>query len=827
MEKYLTNDQNIKKKIIDKAKNIISRLTQFNPQINNSNLKNEIFIFFRDQSNNQTELKIKEVITLLYQQELELMNLLPNKNKSTLKNKEEILLKNNEEKKINEESLKNRKNKRNKKKPTANEKLEDNIKIIERDKGIKIFLKNNFKQQNVNIFGNLPGKDKLNEFDEKGKEKILTMVCLFYPFLTKDQKDITDREILYNLFDEKSTKNLNNCLLVNKTSNNIQNFLNLLIKEIISNNDKLLLLQEMENEIINIDLENQELIGHQTYIKNFQLYLLYKLFKNKNYNKVEDFINKLLFKLQLILYTIYYQSNNYPYNLVHDCLMNKKLLNSLYNKEKFNDFIHVEYNYDGDGNNNFYWNEFSLTKPSLSKIHNLKTNDLFSYEQRKLYNYCFYQLKYFYSYDIKSIIACRNGGNDLKFLLNFYEGVSYIDNYKRKISFQKYKNILSNLEYEIFNLVKENYNINNKKSEKLYRYKMYNNFKIIFNEINLKFHENFKNYNFTLYPYGSITKFNGSNNSDLDIYLQIDLNDKENAIEFIEKLFDYIKNNLDNEIDDPTISTRLCVISFKYKNILIDLNIVGNTPYLHSNLFRLYGLLDNRFSILVLCIKYIIKEMGLKSIANETSFLNSFSWEMLLKAFLQDIIKPPVLPKLIENSEQKRINIKLGNLFINNDGGKNLRNFIYDIYNEKINIPDLNYDEAKKIYRKTIKEKNKMPVSELLLKFLFFVIFIFKGDSIYVNNTKDKEGFENIIAIFKPKTVQDKKFRYYFRTKYRKYDSKKGVKKEGVFVFRDPFDAHYNSGQSFKESHEELFYNKLKKVYYHLMETGTLVDMNK
>ena len=150
MEKYLTNDQSIKKKIIDKAKNIISRLTQFNPQINNSNLKNEIFIFFRDQSNNQTELKIKEVITLLYQQELELMNLLPNKNKSTLKNKEEILLKNNEEKKINEESLKNRKNKRNKKKPTANEKLEDNIKIIERDKGIKIFLKN-LKYHNYQI----------------------------------------------------------------------------------------------------------------------------------------------------------------------------------------------------------------------------------------------------------------------------------------------------------------------------------------------------------------------------------------------------------------------------------------------------------------------------------------------------------------------------------------------------------------------------------------------------------------------------------------------------------------------------------------------------
>ena len=104
------------------------------------------------------------------------------------------------------------------------------------------------------------------------------------------------------------------------------------------------------------------------------------------------------------------------------------------------------------------------------------------------------------------------------------------------------------------------------------------------------------------------------------------------------------------------------------------------------------------------------------------------------------------------------------------------------------------------------------------------MIFVFKGDSIYINNTKEKEGFENIIGIFKPKTLQDKKFRYYFRTKYRRLDIKKRIKKEGIFVFRDPYDAHYNPGQSLKESHEDIFYQKLKKVYYKLMETGSLKD---
>ena len=218
----------------------------------------------------------------------------------------------------------------------------------------------------------------------------------------------------------------------------------------------------------------------------------------------------------------------------------------------------------------------------------------------------------------------------------------------------------------------------------------------------------------------------------------------------------------------------------------------------------------------------------MKTYAGETNFLNSFSWEMLIKAFLQDIIKPAILPKLIENCDQEVINVKFGKMFFNiESGGKSLSNFVNDMYNEKINVPIIDIDKAKEIYNNTIKIKNEMPCSELLLKFLFFVIFVLKGDSIYVNNTKENEGFENIIGIFKPKTLQDKKFRYYFRAKYKKYDGKRKAKKDGIFLFRDPFDAHYNPGQSLKESHEEIFYNKMKKVYYHLMETGSLKGINK
>ena len=112
---------------------------------------------------------------------------------------------------------------------------------------------------------------------------------------------------------------------------------------------------------------------------------------------------------------------------------------------------------DGEGNDNYYWENYSLTQPSLSKTKILRTNELFSEKQRKIYNYCFYQLKHFYNYDNKDIISCRNGGNNFNFLLNFYEGVNYINNYKYKISVDKYKNNLANLEREIYDLVKDNY----------------------------------------------------------------------------------------------------------------------------------------------------------------------------------------------------------------------------------------------------------------------------------------------------------------------------------------------------------------------------------
>ena len=817
----------IQKKTIQKAKNLITRLILLKEESNSPSLKNELSQFFSEKDISEEEKNIKQTILLIFKEELIKLGLI-NENTNQKNQGKENAEKNVQDKGNKGNTINKNKRYNNKKKTTQNERLDEIIKKIENDGGPKYHLINQINKMNNNLFSYFFfDSDKLNELTDNSKEKLLTMLCLFYPFLTKEQKNHIDNNFVINVFKGSSNfSKLYSSILFNNKTNIIQSILNSLIKETISEKDLATLEREIESDIVDFDLENQELIGHQIYIKNYQLYTLCEIFKKDSYKKINSISNKIIFKLQLILYSIYLQTNLYPYNLLHDCILNGRFFRKTMNQNQFENIIKIIKDCDGEGNDNYTWENFSLINPALSHKKILKTKDLFTEKQVKNYNYCLFQVKHFYNLDNSDIISCRNGGDNFNFLLKFYEGINYINNYKYKTPLKKYKDILNNLEKEIYELVKGNCVSKFNNENEFSSFKTYQIFKDTFNELNKILHSKFPDKQFSLYPYGSIAKLNCSSSSDLDCFLKIDTDDKDIIINFVEELVNFIKTEIDNNLEDPTISARLCVINFKFNDILIDLNIVGYTPYLHTILFRVYNLLDARYSMLVLSIKYIIKEMNLKTLNGETSFLNSFSWEMLIKAFLQDIIKPPILPKLIENSDQNQISVKFGKLFFNVEGGKSLKNFINDMYSEKISVPDINLEKASEIYNETIKIKNEIPCSELLLKFLFFVIFVFKGDSIYINNTKEKEGFENIIGIFKPKTLQDKKFRYYFRTKYRRLDIKKRIKKEGIFVFRDPYDAHYNPGQSLKESHEDIFYQKLKKAYYKLMETGSLKNIN-
>ena len=68
------------------------------------------------------------------------------------------------------------------------------------------------------------------------------------------------------------------------------------------------------------------------------------------------------------------------------------------------------------------------------------------------------------------------------------------------------------------------------------------------------------------------------------------------------------------------------------------------------------------------------------------------------------------------------------------------------------------------------------------MKFLYFIVFVFKPDSVFINNTKEKEGFANIKEILSPKTKQDKAFERYYLKNHIKCSEKK-AKKNGNFWF--------------------------------------------
>ena len=193
----LSNITNIilKKKTIQKAKNLITRLSLLNQENNSHSLKNELSQFFTEKDNCEEEKYIKQTISLIFKEELIKIgfineNVIQSKQgkESAEKNLQEKIIKNN-----NNVNHNNRNRKYNKKKITQNERLDDIVKKIENDGGPKNHLINKLKELNNNIYSYFYfDADKLNELSDNSKERLLTMLCLFYPFFTKEQKNQID-----------------------------------------------------------------------------------------------------------------------------------------------------------------------------------------------------------------------------------------------------------------------------------------------------------------------------------------------------------------------------------------------------------------------------------------------------------------------------------------------------------------------------------------------------------------------------------------------------------------------------------------------------------
>ena len=276
------------------------------------------------------------------------------------------------------------------------------------------------------------------------------------------------------------------------------------------------------------------------------------------------------------------------------------------------------------------------------------------------------------------------------------------------------------------------------------------------------------------------------------------------------------------------ISKRICLFTFKYNNMDFDISLTGFSPYLHSSIFRAFSLMDSRFPILVCLMKKIIEILDLKYINSKDSNncnLNSFCWVLLIISYLQDIIFPPILPKIFENCHSINKNISYAFNFVkfkqNKYNNPEFFYFISSMKKECVKIPNETLEGYLNIYKKEIKEKNKLSISELLLGFLEFIIYYFKFDVMYNNFSFDGEGFMNMSTINNNKNDE---FYQYYKNKYLKFNSNE---RDGVFLFRDPFDPHYNPGQTFKVKNISKFYEKLELTYKTLLETGSIKELIK
>lgn len=624
--------------------------------------------------------------------------------------------------------------------------------------------------------------------------KLLTLTCLFFPFLSKSQKN--DLKVqLTQIFPSTLIHDLDYSLLYCFPQIGDQS------RDVILS----LILCKPLPTTFNLKITNEKEL-----IDKYIIFTIYKsLFEKRKEPKNDFYIyhKQIMFSLITVLSNYakipFLNESSKIFNALYLIKTFYTLLDSKYDKEylTFSEIDkHLRFNNKIINENDFY----ALT-------------DLFSDEEFEYYNLVIRTIQTFYEIDKNNEILLVNTSYNISFVNSIIELIEF----KREHLFNNislYRDNLIKLEKEIASLVI-------KRGTELSQFSIDSKLQKKFNNFYSLIKSNFMTEDFSFYPFGSITQFLSNESSDLDIY--IDLSRIKDKVNFLTKLEQYINNNIDHN-SKTTISTRICVISLTFENLKIDLSYLGFCPYLHSNILRTYSLIDARFPILVICVKHIIKKLKIKNEGYNKFYLNSFCWVMLLITFLQDIIKPAILPKLLKNAKQTKKQISLGGknkLFSN---FKTFTNFCSNTYKTDIIAPVDNYKNYIEIYETAIKEKNNMSVSEILIKFFEFVSYYFKSDAIYINFFFKGEGIQNISNIYLHKE-EDVEFYSYYRKKYKEHRIKNNnslpvmAEKDGVILFREPFDGHYNPGQTFRDKIKiDEFYEKIRNAYKTLILEGSI-----
>ena len=735
-------------------------------------------------------------------------------------------------------------------------KIDNKTKELNRYKSIcEIYEKNQFDNFNLNILFEKLNAISFDYLDEQQKNKMINIcLCIFHKLTEKRKKNLKDKYVKLIKDEEISKVLFLDFKNIFTDETDVLIYLSQYIEEVSKNRNK------KKIEIIKFNEENiceklLEIYNEFMYNKNktnsfislnkdnieekFYFFFIINIIAYKEvFNTGEKFYNFLYIKY-------YYEWKNF-HKLIEEKENIKKEI-SIYsqydlkmeekNEKNLQDKEDID---DSEEEDNSFENIYSINKFLMNNL-----NKFIPEKHFKIYTEVLKKISNFYKipFPINTLVNMDNINFTFHIidLYIFYENLRKNNNNKEKQWVIKYITNLKKLEMDIFNIYKKSTHdyvniLENDQCEKLVGYRvnknMRNTFNILKNTLNRDL-KDFKNdFEIEYIPFGSVTQLLSGENGDIDLFLKIIpikskykkyTQDNEIIIRKKTQILQKLKQSLTN-IDNDIVfhqTNRLCLFTITFNEIKIDINVYGICSFFGGILLREYSLMDFRFPMLVIYIKHIISVKKIKNSEKNKSYINSFAWTNILLTFLQDILDPPLFPRLLNEENKKSIEIKVG-------GGKgkgeakilndeipcqNTRKF--DVFD----YPNNNLEEIKtKFYginkneetNKGLKGKNKMTVSEIFLKFAQFIGYYFNYRYTIVNSCYEYQSF--MPKVFKNK-LKDGNTKYFF---------KKCNDDDDLLLIREPFDYTYNPCKTVPKENLEEIKRIFRDIYINILEKGTI-----
>ena len=618
------------------------------------------------------------------------------------------------------------------KKSNIEEKIKEdnkNNKILEKEQNIIFKNINLNNEENINNHENTIKKENINKNININEN-------------TNDKRDVDNKETIKN---DIIQKNKINEKIQNKDENflsyeqNIYNIKNNIYDFYLIINQKF---KPFSNNNINSDLNGKnEIKFHINYIlddnniieENYKKIFKElkevntKQFKHNKKNSNENIINELMLKLNVPLIILKSLEEIVKEDLLNS---NKNIINDKNIDIDFENVLKIE---KEEEYFDLYEDKFDFKEKE--ELKNILLKDYIFYNNNYLKNN-----SQILSKSINDLVEKYNNNNNenktlINFILSEYNNLKYKEDFKyliNKIS------ILENSFYSSINLyLFEKYillplylnSINNSRKNIKENNNIIKKYITIINNVFKGNKENTLIDEIT--PYGSFVNNFADENGDVDICI-VPKNPWFKYRSYAHKIMNKINYKKIGTIKLFHIAKSFYLISISDKktNIDIDITIHNLLPILNSKLIKIYSEYDQRFHIMGIYLKYWSKLNKVHGASCQ--YLSSYALLIMLIHFLQNIVKPRILPNL-----QK--------IPINDDfNNPEYKNEEYKYYHGKklmtTNIHFENNIEKIDKYMNYINngEKNKESVGNLLLKFFeYYTYFYDRKQIISIKNNSE------------------------------------------------------------------------------------------